>query len=189
MCAGAPDDEAALRCWGSCIGTRRRKSVCASMRKSKRPQAASHSRNGRGQRTCDCPACERSAIIADPWAAVLMMARLMLAFVFPGQGAQSRKAICVGSPRIARAKATSMKRPTGSNVEVLSLDTAEALRIRQSPCRWGWWSRASRPARTRREGLTAEVSAGLSVGAYAAAVSCGAVGFRDALKLVRRAPN
>ncbi|MFP3786331.1 acyltransferase domain-containing protein, partial [Burkholderia sp. SIMBA_024] len=70
--------------------------------------------------------------------------------------------------------------------DVLTLDTPDALRSTVA-VQCGLTVAGVAIARALAdEGLTPDLSAGLSVGAYPAAVSCGALPFPDALKMVRR---
>jgi len=70
--------------------------------------------------------------------------------------------------------------------DALALDTADALRSTIA-VQCGLTIAGVAIARAlAEEGLAPDMSAGLSVGAYPAAVSCGALAFDDALKMVRR---
>jgi malonate decarboxylase epsilon subunit len=109
----------------------------------------------------------------------------MLALLFPGQGAQSDGFL----HRLPQHRAVTDTLEEASQVldiDVLALDTPDALR---STVAVQIGLTVAGVAITRAladEQLTPGISAGLSVGAYAAAVSCGAVRFADALKMVRK---
>ncbi|WP_042302147.1 malonate decarboxylase subunit epsilon [Paraburkholderia kururiensis] len=109
----------------------------------------------------------------------------MLALLFPGQGAQSARFLH-RLPEHAAVRETLAEASDVLNQDVLALDTAEALhstvavQIALMVAGVAVWRALE------REGLHAQICAGLSVGAYPAAVSCGAVAFADALKMVRR---
>jgi malonate decarboxylase epsilon subunit len=109
----------------------------------------------------------------------------MLALLFPGQGAQSDGFL----HRLPRHRAVSDTLAQASDtlgLDVLTLDAGPAL---DSTVAVQVGLTVAGVALTRAladEGLTAEINAGLSVGAYPAAVSCGALEFRHALKMVRR---
>jgi malonate decarboxylase epsilon subunit len=108
----------------------------------------------------------------------------MLAFVFPGQGAQQDgylRRLAAQAP----AKATLDEASQVLNVDVLSLDTAEALRSTVAVQIGMVVAGVATVRALAAEDLTPDVSAGLSVGAYAAAVSCGALAFGDALRMVQ----
>jgi malonate decarboxylase epsilon subunit len=109
----------------------------------------------------------------------------MLALLFPGQGAQS-EGFLHRLPQHRAVQDTLAEAADTLGVDVLTLDSPDAL---NSTVAVQLGLTIAGVAITRAladEGLTAQISAGLSVGAYPAAVSCGALVFRDALKLVRR---
>jgi malonate decarboxylase epsilon subunit len=109
----------------------------------------------------------------------------MLALLFPGQGAQS-EGFLHRLPQHRAVQDTLAEAADTLGVDVLTLDSPDAL---NSTVAVQLGLTIAGVAITRAladEGLTAQISAGLSVGAYPAAVSCGALAFRDALKLVRR---
>lgn len=111
----------------------------------------------------------------------------MIAYLFPGQGAQTpgflhRLGGEKPHPAIGRtlAEASAIL-----SEDVLALDTADAL---QSTVAVQIGLVVAGVAATRalaEEGIEAGAVAGLSVGAYGAAVACGAIAFDDALRLVR----
>jgi malonate decarboxylase epsilon subunit len=109
----------------------------------------------------------------------------MLALLFPGQGAQTDGFLHhLPAHRAVRDTLDEASQVLG--VDVLTLDTPEALRSTVA-VQIGLTVAGVGVARALAdEGLTPDISAGLSVGAYAAAVSCGAVQFDEALKMVRR---
>ncbi|SOF01689.1 malonate decarboxylase, epsilon subunit [Burkholderia sp. OK233] len=109
----------------------------------------------------------------------------MLALLFPGQGAQT-DGFLHRLPQHHAVTGTLEEASQVLDIDVLTLDTPDALR---STVAVQIGLTVAGVAITRAladEQLTPEISAGLSVGAYAAAVSCGAVHFDDALKMVRK---
>ncbi|MFM0046661.1 malonate decarboxylase subunit epsilon [Paraburkholderia sediminicola] len=109
----------------------------------------------------------------------------MLALLFPGQGAQS-DGFLHRLPQHRTVRDTLEEASQVLGIDVLTLDSADALR---STVAVQIGLTVAGVAFTRAladEQLMPEISAGLSVGAYAAAVSCGAVHFGDALKMVRK---
>jgi malonate decarboxylase epsilon subunit len=109
----------------------------------------------------------------------------MLALLFPGQGAQT-EGFLHRLPPHRTVQDTFAEASDTLDIDVLTLDSADAL---DSTVAVQLGLTIAGVAITRAladEGLVAEISAGLSVGAYPAAVSSGAVAFRDALKMVRR---
>ncbi|CAB3769156.1 malonate decarboxylase subunit epsilon [Paraburkholderia solisilvae] len=110
---------------------------------------------------------------------------MTLAFLFPGQGAQTEGFL----HRLPEHPATAATLSEASDVlgfDVLTLDTQAA---QQSTVAVQIGIVVAGVAITRAlaaEQLAPDVSAGLSVGAYPAAVSCGALGFADAVRLVRK---
>lgn len=109
----------------------------------------------------------------------------MLAFLFPGQGAQS-EGFLHRLPPHPQVRATLDEASHVLGTDVLTLDTAAALQSTVA-VQIGLTVAGVAVARALAdEQLTPDVSAGLSVGAYPAAVSCGALAFDDALRLVRK---
>jgi malonate decarboxylase epsilon subunit len=109
----------------------------------------------------------------------------MLAYLFPGQGAQSAGFL----HRLAAHPAVDDTLAEASDVlgaDVLMLDTAEALRSTVAVQLTLVVAGVALTRRLAADGLAAQISAGLSIGAYAAAVSCGAVAFADALRLAKK---
>ena len=109
----------------------------------------------------------------------------MLALLFPGQGAQT-DGFLHRLPAHRAVHDTLDEASQVLGVDILTLDTPDALRSTIA-VQIGLTVAGVAVARALAgEGLATDISAGLSVGAYAAAVSCGAVHFDDALKMVRR---
>lgn len=109
----------------------------------------------------------------------------MLALQFPGQGAQT-DGFLHRLPQHRAVRDTLAEASQVLGVDVLTLDTPDALQSTVA-VQVGLTIAGVAVARALAdEQLTPEINAGLSVGAYAAAVSCGAVQFDDALKVVRR---
>ncbi|WP_232077866.1 malonate decarboxylase subunit epsilon [Burkholderia sp. THE68] len=111
----------------------------------------------------------------------------MIAFLFPGQGAQTpgflhRLGGDTPHPAIARTfdEASDV---LGENV--LTLDTADALASTVAVQVTLVVAGVAAVRALAQEGIEPEAVAGLSVGAYGAAVASGAIAFADALKLVR----
>ncbi|WP_044042079.1 malonate decarboxylase subunit epsilon [Caballeronia insecticola] len=111
----------------------------------------------------------------------------MIAFLFPGQGAQTpgflhRLGGDTPHPAIARTfdEASDV---LGENV--LALDTADALASTVAVQITLVVAGVAATRALAQEGIEPEAVAGLSVGAYGAAVASGAIAFHDALKLVR----
>jgi len=111
----------------------------------------------------------------------------MIAYLFPGQGAQTpgflhRLGGDAPHPAIVRTLAEA------SDVlgeDVLALDTADALASTVAVQVALVVAGVAAARALAEEGIEPEAVAGLSVGAYGAAVVCGAIAFDDALKLVR----
>ncbi len=109
----------------------------------------------------------------------------MLALLFPGQGAQT-EGFLHRLPTHSAVRATLDEASQVLGTDALALDTADALRSTVA-VQCGLTIAGVAIARAlAEEGLAPDMSAGLSVGAYPAAVSCGALAFDDALKMVRR---
>ncbi|OLL28857.1 malonate decarboxylase subunit epsilon [Burkholderia sp. SRS-W-2-2016] len=109
----------------------------------------------------------------------------MLALLFPGQGAQSDGFL----HRLPQHRAVSDTLAEASDtlgIDVLTLDSSNALDSTVAVQLALTIAGVALARALADEGLSAEISAGLSVGAYPAAVSCGALSFGDALKMVRR---
>src|ERR1700761_8595330 len=108
-----------------------------------------------------------------------------LALLFPGQGAQT-EGFLHQLPDHPATDATLAEASGVLGFDVLTLDNLAAL---QSTVAVQLGITVAGVAITRAlaaEQLTPDFSAGLSVGAYPAAVSCGALEFADAVRLVRK---
>ncbi len=109
----------------------------------------------------------------------------MLAYLFPGQGAQTEGFL----HRLGTQPAIQTTLDEASavlNLDVLTLDTQAALESTVAVQTGLLIAGVAMQRALATEGLAPELSAGLSVGAYAAAVSCGAIDFADALLMVRK---
>ena len=107
------------------------------------------------------------------------------AFLFPGQGSQVPGMLHTlpDHPAIGRALAEASDH---LHRDVRDLDSSEALRS-SVPVQLALLTAGVAVARAlAEEGVAAEAVAGLSVGAFAAAVHCGTLGFPDALRLVEQ---
>jgi malonate decarboxylase epsilon subunit len=108
---------------------------------------------------------------------------MTLALLFPGQGAQS-PGFLHRLPQHDAVRATLDDASAALGLDVLALDDAESLRSTVA-VQIGLTVAGVAIARAlAQEGLVPQFSAGLSVGAYAAAVSCEALAFTDALQMV-----
>lgn len=109
----------------------------------------------------------------------------MLACLFPGQGAQS-PGFLHRLPEHRIVRETVDQASAALSIDVLSLDTSDALRSSEAVQIGLVVAGVASARRLADEGFDIAMCAGLSVGAYAAAVTCGALGFEDALALVKR---
>jgi malonate decarboxylase epsilon subunit len=109
----------------------------------------------------------------------------MLALLFPGQGAQT-PGFLHRLPADAAVNETLAEASAALGEDVLALDTADALRSTVAVQVTIVTAGVALARMLDAHGLRPGAVAGLSVGAYAAAVACGAVAFADALRLVRR---
>jgi len=109
----------------------------------------------------------------------------MLALMFPGQGAQS-DGFLHRLPSHPAVRAVLDEASDVLGVDVLTLDTADALRSTVAVQCSLTVAGVALAGALAEEDLRPDMCAGLSVGAFAAAVSCGALAFADALKMVRR---
>ncbi|MFM0075612.1 malonate decarboxylase subunit epsilon [Paraburkholderia sediminicola] len=109
----------------------------------------------------------------------------MLALLFPGQGAQS-DGFLHRLPQHHAVTGTLEEASQVLGIDVLTLDTPDALRSTVAVQISLTVAGVAITRALAEEQLMPEISAGLSVGAYAAAVSCGAIRFGDALKMVRK---
>jgi malonate decarboxylase epsilon subunit len=110
---------------------------------------------------------------------------MMLACLFPGQGAQS-PGFLHRLPEHRVIRETVDQASAALSIDVLSLDTSDALRSSVAVQIGLVVAGVASARRLADEGFEIAMCAGLSVGAYAAAVTCGALGFEDALALVKR---
>ncbi|HEY1608276.1 MAG TPA: malonate decarboxylase subunit epsilon [Paraburkholderia sp.] len=110
---------------------------------------------------------------------------MTLALVFPGQGAQSA-GFLHRLPEHEAVRATLDEASATLGIDVTTLDSADALRSTVAVQVALTVAGVAIARALASEGLDAGFHAGLSVGAYPAAVSCGAVAFDDALRMVRR---
>ncbi|WP_250456141.1 malonate decarboxylase subunit epsilon [Caballeronia sp. ATUFL_M2_KS44] len=111
----------------------------------------------------------------------------MIAYLFPGQGAQTpgfmhRLGGDKTHPEIVR---TLDEASDALGENVLALDTADALASTVAVQVALVAAGVAGARALAGEGIEPEAVAGLSVGAYGAAVVCGAIAFADALKLVQ----
>ncbi|MEA3130478.1 MAG: malonate decarboxylase epsilon subunit [Paraburkholderia sp.] len=109
----------------------------------------------------------------------------MLALLFPGQGAQS-DGFLHSLPQHQAVRETLDEASQVLGTDVLTLDTPDSLGSTIAVQIGLTVAGVAISRALAEEQLTPGISAGLSVGAYAAAVSCGAVRFDDALKMVRK---
>jgi malonate decarboxylase epsilon subunit len=106
------------------------------------------------------------------------------ALLFPGQGAQSAGYLH-RLPAHDAVRSTLEEASRGLDANVLDLDTEEAL-SGNAAVQIGLLVATVATARALlTEEMPARAVAGLSVGAFAAAVACGSLNFADALRLVR----
>jgi malonate decarboxylase epsilon subunit len=107
-----------------------------------------------------------------------------VAYLFPGQGAQTA-GFLQHLPRHPAVTATLREAQTALNVDLDSFDTAEALQSTVNVQLGLLIAGVAYVQVLEQEGVGIDAAAGLSVGAFGAAVACGAVQFGDALQLVR----
>jgi malonate decarboxylase epsilon subunit len=110
---------------------------------------------------------------------------MTLALMFPGQGAQS-PGFLHRLPQHEAVAATLAEASAALGLDVLTLDSAEALRSTVAVQIGLTVAGVACSRALAHEGLVPQFSAGLSVGAFPAAVACGAVAFDDALRMVRK---
>jgi malonate decarboxylase epsilon subunit len=109
----------------------------------------------------------------------------MLACLFPGQGAQSDGFLHRLPPHPV-VQATIAEASDVLSFDVLTIDTPEALRSSVAVQIGLVVAGVATARRLADEGFDIALTAGLSVGAYAAAVACDALAFADALRLVEK---
>jgi len=110
---------------------------------------------------------------------------MTLACLFPGQGAQS-PGFLHRLPSHDTVRVTIEEASATLGIDVLTLDSANALQSTVA-VQIGLTIAGVALARAlAHEGLVPDFSAGLSVGAFPAAVCCGALAFGDALRMVKK---
>jgi malonate decarboxylase epsilon subunit len=106
------------------------------------------------------------------------------AYLFPGQGAQT--AGFLHRLPVHPAVTRTLDEAAGVlGTDVLMLDTAEALLSTRNVQLSVLVAGVAVARALAHEGMQVDAAAGLSVGAFSAAVACGALGFADALALVK----
>jgi malonate decarboxylase epsilon subunit len=109
---------------------------------------------------------------------------MRVALLFPGQGAQT-PGFLHRLPQHAAVEATLAEAAAVLGAEFTELDSAPALES-TGAVQLGTLIAGVAVARAlEAQGLRPDAVAGLSVGAFSAAVACGALGFAEALELVR----
>jgi malonate decarboxylase epsilon subunit len=106
------------------------------------------------------------------------------AYLFPGQGAQTA-GFLHRLPEHPIVKQTLDEAAEALRLDVLMLDTAGALLSTRNVQLCVLVAGVAVARALSLEGVKVEAAAGLSVGAFGAAVACGVLGFSDALALVR----
>ncbi len=109
----------------------------------------------------------------------------MLALLYPGQGAQSAGFLHRLPPHPTVAT-TIAEASDALSHDVTALDTSDALQSSVAVQITLVVAGVATQRRLADAGIEADLHAGLSVGAYAAAVGCGAISFADALRMVRQ---
>ncbi|MFD1557705.1 malonate decarboxylase subunit epsilon [Paraburkholderia silviterrae] len=110
---------------------------------------------------------------------------MSLACLFPGQGAQSA-GFLHRLPEHEIVRKTLDEASATLGIDVLALDSAEALQSTVAVQIGLVVAGVAHARALAQAGLTPQFSAGLSVGAYPAAVCCGALDFADALRMVKK---
>jgi malonate decarboxylase epsilon subunit len=110
---------------------------------------------------------------------------MTLAYLFPGQGAQ-QEGYLHRLPEHMAVTRTLDEASHALNTDILTLDTPEALHSTVAVQIGLVVAGVATVRALAAEQLSPDISAGLSVGAFAAAVSCGALEFDDALRLVKK---
>ena len=106
------------------------------------------------------------------------------AYLFPGQGAQT-PGFLHRLPEHPAVKQTLDEAAEALDTDVSTLDTAQALLSTRNVQLSVLVAGVAVARALSYEGMQVEAAAGLSVGAFGAAVACGALGFADALALVK----
>jgi malonate decarboxylase epsilon subunit len=110
--------------------------------------------------------------------------RMSLAFLYPGQGAQL-PGMLRGLPAHSRITATLEEANQILGRDVLQLDTEQALSSTVAVQLALLISAVATTRALQAEGIKFDLVAGLSSGAFGAAVAAGALAFKDALPLVK----
>jgi malonate decarboxylase epsilon subunit len=106
------------------------------------------------------------------------------AYLFPGQGAQT-PGFLHRLPEHPAVKHTLDEAAGALGTDVLTLDSAQALLSTRNVQLSVLVAGVAVARALAHEGMQLDAAAGLSVGAFGAAVACGALGFADALALVK----
>jgi malonate decarboxylase epsilon subunit len=109
---------------------------------------------------------------------------MSIAYLFPGQGAQ-RPGFLHRLPKHPAVSATLGEAAAVLGMQVLSLDDAAALASTVAVQLGVLIAGVATTRALQHEGLQIDAAAGLSVGAFGAAVACDALSFADALPLVK----
>lgn len=109
---------------------------------------------------------------------------MTVAFLFPGQGPQS-EGMLHRLPPHAEVTRTIEEANSVLGVDVVTLDDAGALRSEAAVQQAMLITGVATARALTAEHVRAAVVAGMSIGAFGAAVECGALTFADALQLVR----
>ena len=109
---------------------------------------------------------------------------MSIALLFPGQGAQS-PGFLQRLPEHAAVRATLEEASQVLGEDIAALDSAAALASTVAVQLTTLVAGVAVARALSGEGVSADAVAGLSVGAFGAAVACGALAFADALRLVR----
>ena len=107
-----------------------------------------------------------------------------LAFLFPGQGAQTPGFLRV-LPAHPHVAATLDEASEALGMPAGSLDSSEALRSTVAVQLATLIAGVATARALRAEGIEPDAVAGLSIGTFGAAVTCGTLAFHDALRLAR----
>ncbi|MFX1674662.1 malonate decarboxylase subunit epsilon [Paraburkholderia sp. A2WS-5] len=110
---------------------------------------------------------------------------MSFACLFPGQGAQS-PGYLHRLPEHEVVRATLDEASATLGLDILALDSAQALQSTVAVQIGLVVAGVAHARALAQAGLTPQFSAGLSVGAYPAAVCCGALDFADALRMVQK---
>jgi malonate decarboxylase epsilon subunit len=108
----------------------------------------------------------------------------MLALLYPGQGAQT-PGFLHRLPPHAVVTSTIEEASDALSLDVLALDSVDALQSSVAVQIGLVVAGVAIARRLFEAGVEAQMHAGLSVGAYAAAVGCGSIEFADALSMVK----